>query len=181
MFAKATRLRLLGTVTLILTAVVFSSARQGLVKRAGTEPSMLVLTITASIVDALFTYGDGDGRAYPDGTLDASQRLVDSHAAHRSSPLAKHGPATIVLQDGYDLPATYETVLRANAVRPTAMATADFDVDGYPDLVSGYATGDGGYLSFQRGNPEAFAPTQPENVDAIREGRFSPRAARRST
>ena len=98
--------------------------------------------------------------------------LAGSHAAQRSAPPAKHGPATIVLQEGYDLPATYETERPAGAVSPTTLASADFDVDGYPDLVSGYATNGGGYLSFQRGNPEAFAPTLPENVEAISESRF---------
>ena len=98
--------------------------------------------------------------------------LAGSHAAQRSAPPAKHGPATIVLQEGYDLPATYETERPAGAVSPTTLASADFDVDGYPDLVSGYATNGGGYLSFQRGNPESFAPTLPENVAAIGESRF---------
>ena len=95
-----------------------------------------------------------------------------SQAARQAAPPARHGPATIVLQGGYDLPATCETARPAGAARPTTLASADFDVDGYPDLVSGYAAGDGGYLSFQRGNPESFAPTLPENVAATGESRF---------
>ena len=91
---------------------------------------------------------------------------------HFAVDQAKHGPATIVLQDGYELPAAYETERPGGTVRPTSLATADFDVDGYPDLVSGYATVDGGYLIIQRGNPEAFAPMLPENVQAVGESRF---------
>ncbi len=84
----------------------------------------------------------------------------------------KRGPATIVLQDGYDLPAVYEQARPIGEARPTTLASADFDVDGFADLVSGYATADGGYVVIQRGNPEAFAPTRPENVEAVSQSRF---------
>ncbi len=87
-------------------------------------------------------------------------------------PPAKRGPATIVLQDSYQLPATFGTARPAGASRPTTLASTDFDIDGYPDLVSGYATPNGGYLVYQRGNPESFAPTRPENVEATGQSRF---------
>lgn len=93
-------------------------------------------------------------------------------AAGKSAPPVKRGPATIVLQNGYDLPAVYDETRPDGFERATTLASADFDVDGHPDLVSGYATGDGGYVVIQRGNPEAFAPTLPENVQAIGAARF---------
>ncbi len=43
-----------------------------------------------------------------------------------------------------------------------ALAVADFDEDGTPDLLTGYATGTGGALLLQRGAAGATAPTQAE-------------------
>jgi hypothetical protein len=40
-----------------------------------------------------------------------------------------------------------------------SVAVADFDRDGYTDLVTGYALASGGALTLQRGNPAAVAPT----------------------
>ena len=40
-----------------------------------------------------------------------------------------------------------------------SVAVADFDRDGYADLVTGYALASGGALTLQRGNPAAVAPT----------------------
>src|SRR5437867_3072079 len=39
--------------------------------------------------------------------------------------------------------------------RPLAMATADFDEDGVPDLAVGYAAAGGGQIVLYRGNPES--------------------------
>lgn len=59
----------------------------------------------------------------------------------------------------------------------TAMVTADFDSDGFRDLVSGYATSAGGALLLQRGNSHATAPTT-EDMAQIRSGQpVSPFAA----
>jgi CSLREA domain-containing protein len=105
----------------------------------------------------------------------AALSLRYSPAASRASsaPAVKRGPATIVLQDSQALPATYAEARPGGAIRPTALVSADFDVDGYPDLVSAYADGGGGgYLFMQRGNPEAFAPTTPENFEAAAQNRY---------
>lgn len=82
------------------------------------------------------------------------------------------GSPKIKLQNGYALPTEYETARPAGEAVPRGLTTADFDVDGYPDLVSAYATERGGYLVFQRGNPESFAPTLPENVENTNKSRF---------
>jgi uncharacterized repeat protein (TIGR01451 family) len=44
------------------------------------------------------------------------------------------------------------------SARPLAMAAGDFDEDGVPDLVSGYATSDGGAITIHRGNVAALWP-----------------------
>src|SRR4051794_2852766 len=41
---------------------------------------------------------------------------------------------------------------------PSALAEADLDADGAPDLVVGYASHGTGIVTVQRGNPDAFAP-----------------------
>lgn len=43
-----------------------------------------------------------------------------------------------------------------------ALASADFDEDGVPDLVAGSAAGDGGRLTLYRGNIDAIYPHSPE-------------------
>ncbi|HEX8265600.1 MAG TPA: Ig-like domain repeat protein, partial [Pyrinomonadaceae bacterium] len=58
------------------------------------------------------------------------------------------------------------------SLQPLALATADFDADGFPDLVASYASAQGGVLIFHRGNAEAFAPKSEESLALIREGRF---------
>lgn len=95
-----------------------------------------------------------------------------SQAAGKRAPATKRGPATIVLQNGYELPVSAEASRPGGTSRSTALTTADLDQDGFPDLVSGYATEGGGYLLVQRGDSEAFAPTRPENIAAANESRF---------
>lgn len=48
-------------------------------------------------------------------------------------------------------------ILAAQA-RPTALAAADFDEDGVPDLVAGFAAGPGGVLALLRGNVDSIHP-----------------------
>jgi len=49
-------------------------------------------------------------------------------------------------------------ILEGGKANPTALATADFNADGAPDVVAGYSTAGGGVLTVLRGNPDAFAP-----------------------
>lgn len=56
------------------------------------------------------------------------------------------------------LPAAAETA----PARARALASADFDEDGVPDLVTGYDTGSGGAVTIRRGNVDAIYPNAPE-------------------
>jgi hypothetical protein len=58
--------------------------------------------------------------------------------------------------------------------RPLALATADFNGDGYPDLVAGYATSTGGLIAVHFANPEAFAPSSAESLAGVARGDFPP-------
>ncbi len=95
------------------------------------------------------------------------------HAAEASSPAATpvtvhaqgQGSPGLFLRDGHKLVTSYAgdtaaiQALRGSQTRPLAMASADFDEDGTPDLVSSYATGSGtGALAVHRGNVDALWP-----------------------
>ena len=54
-----------------------------------------------------------------------------------------------------------------------ALASADFDEDGVPDLVTGYATADGGRVTVQRGNIDAIYPNSAEAKARRERGEFT--------
>ncbi|MGD0735468.1 MAG: Ig-like domain repeat protein [Terracidiphilus sp.] len=56
--------------------------------------------------------------------------------------------------------------------QPVSMAQGDVDADGYGDLVVGYRSASGGYISILRGNINAFAPQNQESFQAIARGEF---------
>lgn len=55
--------------------------------------------------------------------------------------------------------------LQSNQTKPLSLAAGDFDGDGVDDLISGYATENGGLLTVHRGNVDSIFPgatkTQP--------------------
>ncbi|MBL0164967.1 MAG: Ig-like domain repeat protein [Xanthomonadales bacterium] len=58
--------------------------------------------------------------------------------------------------------------------RAVGMASADFNSDGYADLISGYAQGEGGLIAVHLGNPEAYSPTSPAAFARIERGIYPP-------
>src|SRR5579872_1571378 len=77
----------------------------------------------------------------------------------------QRGAPYLNLRDGRTIATTYVgdasavRQLRANRAEPTALASADFDEDGVPDLISGYATPDNtGIVTIHRGNVDAIWP-----------------------
>jgi hypothetical protein len=94
-------------------------------------------------------------------------------ASHASSEMARmdatiqatgRGNPLINQRDGFDLATSYagtqELVRSAQPSdwRPVALASADFDADGVADLVSGYASTEGGILLLRRGNIDSIYP-----------------------
>jgi hypothetical protein len=59
------------------------------------------------------------------------------------------------------------------STRAHALASADFDEDGTPDLVGGYASDAGGVITLQRGNVDAIYPNSPEARERRANGQFS--------
>jgi hypothetical protein len=79
--------------------------------------------------------------------------------------LPSAGKPLVNLKNPQTLKVTYTgasdavAALQSGGASPTAMASADFDADGAPDVVAGYSTKAGGVLVLYRGNPDAYAPT----------------------
>ncbi len=63
-------------------------------------------------------------------------------------------------------------LLEGKQADPRALAAADFDEDGVPDLVSGYAAG-GGIITLHRGNVDSIFPNTPAAKRRRATGRFS--------
>jgi hypothetical protein len=74
----------------------------------------------------------------------------------------------INLSDGRDLITPYAGddrlvhALERNEAEPVSLASADFDEDGVPDLISGYAEAGGGIVTLLRGNVDSIFPNSPE-------------------
>jgi hypothetical protein len=64
-------------------------------------------------------------------------------------------------------------LLESQQVDPRALAAADFDEDGVPDLVSGYAANGAGIVTLHRGNVDAIFPNTPDAKRRKAAGRFS--------
>ncbi len=60
-----------------------------------------------------------------------------------------------------ELAVRFQELQVAGLLEPLALASADFDEDGVPDLVCGYATDSGGILTVHRGNIDSIFPNGP--------------------
>ncbi|MGH9944285.1 MAG: FG-GAP repeat domain-containing protein, partial [Pyrinomonadaceae bacterium] len=103
----------------------------------------------------------------PQETHAASARMGDVAGIRAAG---RGGPA-VRLADGRDVLADYEgepsLVQALGQAEPLGLASADFDEDGVPDLVGGYANGangtdGGGLVTLHRGNAGALYPNSPE-------------------
>src|SRR2546428_11805024 len=97
---------------------------------------------------------------------------VSIHAAGRGNP-------TINLSDGHDLLTSYvgpdelRQALEENLAEPLSLASADFDEDGVPDLISGYAHNGQGIVTLLRGNVDSIYPNAPEAKQRKANGTFT--------
>lgn len=87
--------------------------------------------------------------------------------------------AETVLKNGRAVTANYvgdenlKTALERGDARPLALAAADFDEDGTPDLVCGYAIDGKGVVALHRGNEDAIYPNSPEAQARRADGSFT--------
>jgi len=93
--------------------------------------------------------------------------------------IVESGYPWIILEEGIELSAFYTgTSLPQEAferlwVRPTALTAADFDEDGMPDLVAGYAGPAGGLVAVHRGNVDFLWPNSIEAQARKAAGQFT--------
>ena len=104
---------------------------------------------------------------YPGG-----QSQIVIRAAGRGNP-------SISFNDGVELSTSYLTSidgqyqLSQKLSQPRAMASADFDEDGSPDLIGGYSVQEGVILSLYRGNVDSLYPNSPEAQKRRAQGCFT--------
>ena len=107
-------------------------------------------------------------------TLDLA-RLSERVTLHNSGS----GNRALSLNDGKELSASYigpEDLIGAleqNRAQPLSLASADFDEDGVPDLVSGYSYGGRGIVTLHRGNVDSIYPNSPEAQRRRLNGNFT--------
>lgn len=81
---------------------------------------------------------------------------------------AGHVNSTMNLSDGRDVLSSYKgppnlrRALDQNEARALSLASADFDEDGVPDLICGYAGPDCGIITLHRGNLDSVYPNSPQ-------------------
>jgi hypothetical protein len=96
-----------------------------------------------------------------------------------------HGNSRIKFQSGRNLKAQYTATDVASAgiekafskgkqgqAQALSLASDDINLDGFPDLVCGYAGSGGGLVTLHLGNPEAFSATRQETIQGIIKGRY---------
>src|ERR1044072_7171093 len=98
-------------------------------------------------------------------------REIRLRAAGRGAPL-------LSLQDGHELQVSYvgSSLARAEiengSAQPLTLEACDFDADGAPDVVAGYATGRKVLVVLHKGTMEAYGPSDPETIRKIAQGSF---------
>src|SRR5215216_3164166 len=97
---------------------------------------------------------------------------ITVHAAGRGKPYLN-------FQDGRSMQVVYRgdstlaSALQNGVAQARSLASADFDRNGTPDVLAGYAFNGAGMISLQRGNPDAFAPAD-ESVFARMQQGYNP-------
>ena len=100
--------------------------------------------------------------------------------AHRGGRVTVHavgrGKPFLNLRDGREMSVMYRgdraaaDPLQNRTAQSRSLASADFDHNGTPDVVVGFSDGGGGLITLQRGNPDAFAPTDDAVFVRLQQG-----------
>ncbi|MFY9608067.1 MAG: FG-GAP-like repeat-containing protein, partial [Blastocatellia bacterium] len=104
----------------------------------------------------------------------ARAQILASVSDNASIQAAGRGKPYINFGDGHEVLTSYSA---SNALQgstsPLSMASADFDEDGVPDLISGYSAGGAGMIVLHRGNIDSIQPNAPEAQHRKAGGSFS--------
>ncbi len=104
------------------------------------------------------------------GSQTAPKGAITARAENPDEPWIKLSSRSLATNPGSA--AAQPDAAVSNGATPLSLASDDFNGDGFPDLVCGYATGQGGMLTIYRGNPEAFSPRDPEILRGIARAQF---------
>jgi hypothetical protein len=94
---------------------------------------------------------------------------ITVHAAGRGKPYLNFA-------DGRSMKVEYRgdsaltSALQNGSAQARSLAAADFDLNGTPDVVAGYAFNGAGMITVQRGNPDAFAPADDSVFVRMQQG-----------
>ena len=99
----------------------------------------------------------------------SSKGAIIVKAAGRGFPYLKFQDGRRMLVD-YKGEENAAQALRAQQAQPRSLAAADLDRNATPDLIAGYAWNGAGILTVQRGNPDAFAPTDQSVYARMQQG-----------
>ena len=103
----------------------------------------------------------------------SSQGISDQRGSLSRSVSARakgRGTPWVTLRDGSSAPAEYHGAsalvqqLKENTTRPRSLGSADFDEDGVPDLVAGYAGTQTGLITVQRGDADTIFPNTHQAI-----------------
>lgn len=140
-------------------------------KRAHTMLLALVLVLTFILITCL---PPGTSLGNMEGAMQqaALSERISIRAAGRGNPYFnfKDGRDVVTAFSG---PYELQQALKQNQLRQSTLASADFDEDGVPDLLSAYAGAGGGIITLYRGDINSIYPNSPEAKHLKAAGEFS--------
>ncbi|HEX5832768.1 MAG TPA: hypothetical protein VFY34_02890, partial [Pyrinomonadaceae bacterium] len=110
--------------------------------------------------------------AMPENSVSLTRRPK----GHVTVQAAGRGKPFMNFQDGHEMSVKYRgdqaavAALQSGGAQARALASADFDRNGTPDVVAGYRFNGAGIITMQRGNPDAFAPTSDSVFVRMQQG-----------
>src|SRR5256885_9082017 len=117
----------------------------------------------------------------PKGIARSREGSIPSARPNEQVSIREIGPhdPRLSLVNGHDLvssyqgPAKLQRALEQNEAQALSLVSADYDEDGVPDLVSGYAYDGHGIITVHRGNVDSIYPNAPEAKQGIADGTFT--------
>ncbi|MEN3325257.1 MAG: hypothetical protein V7638_64, partial [Acidobacteriota bacterium] len=140
-----------------------------------TAKLLAILLIVVAVPLALYVRVKSEDSARftkAEGPVEVTKRAKEQVTVH----VANRGGSFFNFQDGHEMTVTYRgdqaavAALQSGAAQARALASADFDGNGTPDVVTAYAYNGAGLITLQRGNPDAFAPTDDSVFVRMQQG-----------
>ena len=128
-----------------------------------TAKLLAILLVAVTVPLALYVRVKSEDSARfskAEGPVSVTKRAKEQVTVHA----ANRGRSFLNLQDGHEMTVTYRgdqaavAALQSGAAQARALASADLDGNGTPDLMAAFAFNGEGIITVQHGNPDAFAP-----------------------